>query len=166
VDLGGVLDNPISMWINIWDEDTCKTTSQHNTENKYAHYKLEEKGGSETWLPTLNLGTPLALFHLVSFLEDYVTCKSIPHLSFDTLFHFPTIHCDGYFFLCHISFDLHLFPALSLSFNFLGILFSYWNLSSLVPKENPKKKKRFFVRGHMQKATLLTFCPKQKKQKW
>jgi hypothetical protein len=33
-------------------------------------------------------------------------------------------------------------------------------------KKPKKKKKKNFVRGHMQKGTLLAFRPKQKKQKW
>lgn len=124
--VGWVLDNLISMWINIWDEDTCKTTSQHNTENKYMHItNLKRKGGSETWLPTLNLGTPLFLFHLVSFLEDNVTCKSTPHLSFDTHYSIfqpfivmATFFCVTFHLIC-----IYFLPFLC-PLTFLGILFS------------------------------------------
>jgi hypothetical protein len=34
------------------------------------------------------------------------------------------------------------------------------------PGAKKPKKKNHFVRGHMQKGTLLAFRPKQKKQKW
>jgi hypothetical protein len=43
--------------------------------------------------------------------------------------------------------------------------FSFRNETCL-PWCQKTKKKKFFVRGHMQKATLLAFRPKQKKQKW
>jgi hypothetical protein len=139
-----------------------KTTSQQNTENKYAHYKLEEKGGSETWLPTLNLGTPLALFHLVSFLEDYVTCKSIPHLSFDTLFHFVTIHCDGYFF-----FVSHFLWFAFISFPFFVLWFfgdSLFIMKLVFPgaKKKPKKKKIFLLGDTCKKQPYLHSIPNKR----
>jgi hypothetical protein len=113
--------------------------SQHNTENKYMHItNLKRKGGSETWLPTLNLGTPLALFHLVSFLLKILWHAKVLHTSLLThYFIFRPFIVMATFFVC-VTFHLiciYFLPFICPLTFCWGFSFHKCNLSSLVPKK-------------------------------